>query len=178
MRIYISCADVNRYRGLYYTEEDVMEFARRFDGTPMKSAWKVRESFSFVPRLMPKGDCPNFGTHVPVFNPRSVEILADLLEGNGELLPIRCDGEDYFLFNVTRVVDALDQQNSDLDLFDDGDILEIDRHVFIPEKLPSLSIFKIPQMVLADVFVTDPFVDRVESAGLKGFDFELVWSND
>jgi hypothetical protein len=56
--------------------------------------------------------------------------------------------------------------------------MDIDVHVFFPEKLEKASIFKIPQVPTMDVFVTDMFVERVQSAKLKGFLFPLLWSSE
>jgi len=179
MKVYTLRADVGKYRGLYYKNaDDVVDFNRRFDGNPMKKNWRGQEKFAFIPRRLPKGDTPGLSTHIPVFNSKAVKVLADLLQSNGEFLPITCDGKDFFVFNVTRVIDALDEANCELKLFSDGGIMDIVRYAFFYEKLAGVNIFKIPQAVLMDVFVTDPFVDRVKGAGLKGFEFRLVWSSD
>jgi hypothetical protein len=85
-------------------------------------------------------------------------------------------GEEYFLFNVTRVIDALDESKSDIVRFQGkSKILDIESHYFCEEKLARTAIFKIPQIVTMDVFVTDLFVERVQTEGLKGFRFPLVW---
>ena len=179
MNVYILDADVNKYRGIYYlNEKDVVAFNRRFDGTSMKRKWTVREKFAFVPRRLPKGDTPGLSSHVPVFSSKAVTILRDFLKPNGELLPISCDGEKYFLFNVTRVVDALDEPKCELKLFSDGEIMDIVRYSFLNEKLIGVDMFKLPQRPLGWVYATDAFVDRVRAAGLKGFKFRLVWSRD
>jgi len=179
MKIYTLRADVNKYRGLYYkNEDDIVEFNRRFDGAPPGKRWTGKEKFAFLPRRLPKGDTPGLSTHIPVFGTNALKTLADFLKPAGELLPIICDRETYFLFNVTQVIDALDATSSDIERFNSGRILDINRHSFFQEKLIGINIFKIPQMVLADVFVADPFVERVESAGLKGFKFRHVWSSD
>jgi len=179
MNVYILDADVNKYRPIYYTnEDDIVEFKRQFDGTSMKGRWMAQERFAFVPRRLPKGDTPGLNTHIPVFSSKAVNVLADLLEPSGELLPITCSAESYFVFNVTRVIDALDEGNCELKLFDDGDIMDIVRFAFFPKRLEQTTVFKVPQCVLTDVFVTDPFVERVKAAGLKGFTFRLVWSSE
>jgi len=179
MKVYTLRADYNRYRGLYYTnEDDIIEFNRRFDGTPLKKVWAGKEDFAFVPRRLPKGDTPGFSTHIPVFNHKAVRALADLLEGNGELLPLTCGVEQYFVFNVTNVIDALDEANCELERFSSGRIMDVVRYCFHEERLAGTTVFKIPQAVLMDVFVTDPFVERVKTARLKGFKFRLIWSSD
>lgn len=178
MNVYIFDADVNNYRGLYLNAEGVMDFMRRFNGKPIKRSWTTEQRLKFVPRFGPKGDCPNLGSHVPVFNSEAVKVLADLLKSNGELLPAICDKEKYFLFNVTRILDALDEDNCELDRFDDGRVMDIDRYSFFEKKLTGAVIFKIPQRLLSLIYVTDPFVNRVKTAGLLGFKFRLIWTSE
>ena len=178
MRVYILDADVNTYRGIYYTRKDIVEFNRLFDGRSMRKTWTGTGRFAFIPRYKPKGDTPGLSTHIPVFSVRAVKVLGDLLKGNGEVLPITCDGEDYFIFNVTRVIDALDERESELDLFDDGDIMDIVRYSLLRDKLAGANIFKIPQDVLGRVLVTAPFVARVKKTSLIGFEFRQVWRSD
>jgi hypothetical protein len=114
----------------------------------------------------------------PCSAPKPDRCAHRFLEPNGELLPIICDGEKYFVFNVTNVLDALDEDNCELKLFDDGDIMDILRFSFLPEKIGRTTVFKVPQCILTDVFVTEPFVERVQAVKLNGFKFRLVWSSD
>ena len=179
MKVYTLRADVNTYRGVYYVnEDDVVDFNRRFQGKSGKKIWTGKEEFRFVPADLPKGDFPGLSTHIQVFSYKAVKTLADLLEGNGQLFPIACETENYFVFNVTRVIDALDEANSDVERFSSGRIMDVDRYSFFPERVFGVHVFKIPELVLMDVFVTDPFVERVKTAGLKGFKFRLVWTSD
>jgi hypothetical protein len=178
VKVYILDADVNNYRGIYYVNSDhVIEFSRRFDGTTKKRMVTGKERFKFIPEKLTKGDFPGLSTHIPVFNYRAVEALENLLQGNGKLFPITCAGENYFIFNVTRIIDALDEANSEIERFSDGEIMDVDRFVFVEERLFGATIFKIPQLVLMDVFVTEPFVERVKISKLKGFEFRLVWGS-
>lgn len=178
MNVFILDADVNKYRGIYYTnEDDIVEFNRRFDGAPLGKRWTGKEKFSLTPERLPKGDTPGLSSHIPVFSARALKVLADFLERRGELLPILCDRETYFLFNVTHVIDALDEPNCDIERFNGGRIMSIDRYAFVEKKLMGEILFKLPQAPLGWVYVTDPFVDRVKTEGLKGFKFRLVWSS-
>jgi len=178
MKVYILKADVNRFRGIYYQDsKSIVEFNRRFNGTPIKKTWTGKERFAFIPERLPKGDILGLSSHIPVFNCRAVEALADLLEPNGELLPITCNGEQYFLFNATRLVDALDEANCEIIRFSDGGILDVVRYSFFEKKLIGVVAFKLPQKPLWSVYVTDPFVQRVKAAGLKGFKLPFIWSS-
>jgi hypothetical protein len=179
MNVYILDADVEKYLSIYYSNsDDIVEFNRRFDGSSLKKSWTGKEELEFGRDGLPKGDTPGLSSHIPVFSPRAVEILADLLKDSGELLPITCEGEDYFLFNVTRLVDALDEDASELERFDDGGILRIARYGFKEDLLIGVNIFKLPQKPLSYPYVTDAFVHRVEDSALSGFEFRLVWSSD
>ena len=180
MNVYYLRTAANKYQGLIVTQGNPHEFYHRFNGLPMKPSWKdVTVDWDPDTRRKPKGDFPDLFTHIPVFTPKAATALADLLQGNGELLPILIGGEEYVLFNVTRVTDALDESRSEIIRFDDSPkILNIEIHCFFQEKIGNTTIFKIPQVPTMDVFVTEEFVDRVRSARLKGFKFTLLWSSE
>jgi hypothetical protein len=158
---------------------DLNEFLRRFDGSPMKRPWTdVR--IGWVPESRsPKGDFVHLMLDLPVFSLRAIEALGDLLQGYGEILPTSCEGEQLFFFNVTNVIDALDESNSEVIRFHGRpEIMRIARYAFFKERLTGAPIFKIPQFLTGRVFVTDPFVERVKSTELKGFGFPRLWSTD
>jgi hypothetical protein len=180
MKVYELNADSDHYESLILTAGDLFEFARRFNGKPMLLPWTdVTIGIDPDPRSLPLGDFPSLIPGVPVFSPKAVAALRDMLVGNGEILPITIDGEQYFLYNVTRIVDALDEENSEISRFEGSSrVLDIDEYAFLPRKLSGKVIFKIPQLVDGWVFVTDLFVKRVQSAGLKGFWFPVVWSRE
>ncbi|HMK34583.1 MAG TPA: DUF1629 domain-containing protein, partial [Desulfomonilaceae bacterium] len=76
------------------------------------------------------------------------------------------------------VVDALDEPRSEVERFDSGRIMSIEEYSFIEERLLGVVVFKLPQRPLGWPYVTDPFVERVQAAKLKGFRFRPVWSSD
>jgi hypothetical protein len=142
--------------------------------------------------LPPAGDFPRFeGAGIePVFSRQALDTLSDLLQGNGEILPLSCDEGEYYLFNITRIIDVIDRDHSEfkfeseLDpdfgaLDEDGpDFQVITRCEFYPDQVKDLTIFKIPREYHKNTpMVTDNFVRRVREAGLKGFEFELLWSS-
>lgn len=114
----------------------------------------------------------------PVFSRRALEVFGDLLEGRGEFLPLS-GMDDYVLFNVTRVPDALDRQESELAYFDDGGVMGIDHYAFDPHRVATETIFRLPQTPDLYRYVTEPFVQRAQDAGLAGFAFDrIVWSDE
>jgi hypothetical protein len=150
MTVFMLGADANCYENLVLErEQDYEKLLDTFDGTPMSASWrplrvKVLLDKDHKGRL--PSDFPSLDGTIPVFSKRGVEALRDLLEPNGEILPIDCAQGTYFAFNVTRVVDALDVERSELELFDDGEIMNVARYELKAEKLNDAAIFKLPQV--------------------------------
>jgi hypothetical protein len=112
---------------------------------------------------------------VPAFSERAVEALRDLLEKNGELLPLSSELGRYYAYNVTTVADVLDRKKADAVYSADGrSAMWIKRYAFCASRLKGLTIFRIPEDDWAP-YVTDEFVARAEQHGLDGLDFAKVW---
>lgn len=177
MRLYLLGADEPSYRQL--TFPSYRAFSRwyhRFNGNPVKRYWTGKEKFRYEYRDLPKGDILYRVGGVIAFSSRAAKALFDLLEPNGELMRIRCEKDTVYFYNVTRVVDALDEHRSELEPWGRNRILAVYRHVFFEDRIAGDAIFKIPQFRLEQPYVTEPFVQRAKEAGLKGFTFELVYS--
>jgi len=180
MKVYKLRADSDHYQGLIMPDGNLYEFARRFNRVPIERSY-ANEKISVDPdtRSFPKGDYPSLIPNVPIFSHRALLALRDLLDANGDIFPVVIEGEEYYFFSVTRVINALDQLASEIVRFDDSsEILNIRSHSFFRKKLSGAIIFTVPQASDMDVFVTDAFVKRVHAAGLKGFWFPIIWSSD
>ena len=177
MDVYILDGDLNRVRGFDTVHPDGLDRLQPFDTSPMAPTWRPVEVFVHDEDLaLPASDFSRLGGGY-VFSERAAEALGDLLLGRGELLELDYGEAVYFVFNVTRSVDALDEERCQIEYLPSGRIMEINRFEFIPERLAGETIFKLPQRPGRWVFVTDPFIRRVEEAGLTGFLFERrVWS--
>jgi len=182
MRVFELRADGDTYEYVGLEPQDVPEekfwpeYAR-----PLADTWeplkvKVYHKDPAGKRLLP-GDFPALLPGVAVMSRRAVDTLRDLLEPNGEILPLLCDEGEYFLYNVTREIDALDLERCELDLYSSGRISHIKSYAFKPEVVRGEVIFKTPTLRYSPIYVTDRFVERVESAGLRGFDFVPLWSS-
>jgi hypothetical protein len=165
-----------------------------FRGKPMRAIWRpIEYKVTVVPKekydgwKYPPSDVYS-GRRV-IFSRKAVDALYDMLEANGEILPLLFEGKEneYFAYNVLTVSNAVDEEKSEIDRHPDGDFSHILRYEFDPAQVTGLTIFKTWQnkkplpnkesytFVSGDVFVTDPFVKRVQEAGLFGFDFDLKW---
>jgi hypothetical protein len=193
--------DFDRYQQLivadletYYKLEEYESCYGWFDNRqPIGAEWfPVQIVVHKYSHSRPPGDYPYLsgpGTFpvTPIFSQQAADSLVNLLERNGELLPLVCDFGKYYAFNITREVEALDEERSEFklyselydDLGDDADFQVITRFAFYPDLIRDLDIFKLPKRNRKNMpLVTDRFVQRVQDANLKGFAFKLLWSSE
>lgn len=128
-------------------------------------------------RTLRASDAPWLGSHALIFRRAAARKLEDALLQYGELLPLKCTSsrEELLIFNVTRVVDALDEQHSTITRFSSGRIMAIDRFAFKEGMLEGVDVFKIPDLRVSPTFVSSRFVERWSASGLTGLDFLQVW---
>lgn len=180
MRIYLLHANVNNYQMLALLGESTLERYRKFDGTPLPDSMDAL-AVEIMPgeQNQPTGDFPGLTSHIPVFSQRAVKALEDLLAPAGELIPLHCAAceDDYVAMNVTRLIDALDKQRSAVKRFRSGRIMRILRYEFLVDRLQGATLFKLPEKVLQNLYVTEPFVERVVEHALRGFEFRLIWTD-
>lgn len=148
---------------------------RHWKATRLSAYWKPRKVIGAVD---PQNDFPWFGVHIPGFSQRAVDCLREFLEPNGEILPVIAPHGlgKYWAYNITTVADVLDDEHSAMRLFPGSawDALAIERHIFFPDRLGSLSIFRIPNRSL-NVYATGNYMQRVHECGLKGLSAVRVW---
>ena len=187
MKVYQLRPDVSEIYREFTTIDEAGKLARRegFNGQKMRATWQPIEITAHKDAKSRydgnKFPAPNFSqvSSMMIFDNRAVVALADILEANGELLPLVYEGKDdlqYVAFNTTTVIDALDEANSEVERFRNGKIMVIDKYEFDAEKLKGATIFRIPQQLR--VYVTDEFMRRVEEAGLTGFGCVPLWNDE
>ena len=134
-------------------------------------------------RVRPSNDFPCINLLIPAFSHRAVDALRDLLEPNGEILPLDSKSGKFYAYNATTIVDALDKSLSEVIYFssssspDDVRAMDVEEYAFVPFKVQGVVVFRIPQLG-TEVFVTDVFEQRVRENNLQGFDLQEVWSQD
>jgi hypothetical protein len=148
------------------------------NGTPRRLEWKpiaVRFVHEDRGRRLLAADSPWLGSHALIFKRGAVEGLGAELLHSGELLPLTCVEADVWTYNPIRVIDALDEVASSVLRFGDGRPMLIQKYVFRADIVGSNDIFKIPNLRVSPTFVSQKFVDRWRTSGLKGLDFTQVW---
>jgi hypothetical protein len=159
--------------------EDFETLNVTLDGTPRLETWRsplMRLVGEDEGKPLARSDSPWLGSHALIFRRHALGALEALLLSYGELLPVACSEPNLVIFNATRVLDALDEQASGTLRFTDGRIMRVTRHVFRPEVVAGVDVFKIPNLRVSPTYVSDRFVERAKSAGLRGLSFDKVWS--
>lgn len=93
---------------------------------------------------------------------------------SGELLPLVCDAGEYYAYNVTTRLPALDQKKSELTRFETGEIMMIDTPVLIRKIVADASIFRFSEKDISPVYETDAGKRRIEHARVTGCRFREV----
>lgn len=151
------------------------------NGTPCASTWrpiKVHRVRADNRQACRPSDFPWLGADSLVMRKNAVDELRDILEKNGEILPLETDDEINLSVLNTNVINALDEVNSDIIRFPGNNrIMLVKSPFFIKEKIRGVDIFKLPHRA-SSTYVSDFFVNRVRDAGLQGLTFKKVWSSD
>lgn len=151
-----------------------------FDGSPRAEHWRpvlVRRVRADEHHEFKPSDFPWLGTDALVMRKKAVDALRGMLETSGEVLPLATeDGTELFVLNITRVLDAVDEQHSQILRFPGSDrIMRIKSIVFREPIVRGVDIFRLPHRA-SSTYVSDRFVEAVQAAGLKGLLFNRVWT--
>jgi len=176
VNIYRLQSDPQYYALVEVNAEQVLDELRRLNGAPVGKSWSpIKVEWNDEdPGGLYDSDFPYFATHIPVFSKRAIDVLATLIEPAGEILPLSCDQGEYCAFNVTTLFDVLDLHESEVVRFSSGKIMRVINYVLRNEGIVDSPIFKILQIPLMSVFVTERFVEIVNENALRGFSFEPV----
>jgi hypothetical protein len=189
MVIYEYRPDFRRFSSLEFVDEQQSsllirllysdpESTRAYD-CPMIRVRRATEGYMATePNDLPFGDTPALMFGCIALSRRAMNALQPMLQLWGRFIPIvceDCEGWDYRLLQVTKVIDALDQERTEIKRWPDGRVREpIRRPIFREDAVATAFAFQVPGY-WGNVFLTDLFMQRVREAGLTGFDCPLVW---
>lgn len=183
MDVHLLRPDSSRYEVLVLEcEDDAGRMLEASAGRPVHGAWMpvpvrvFREDDDHKSR--PRSDFPSLSGFVPVFSCRAASALAEFLMPNGEVLPLTCSEGEYLAYNVTSIVDALDEAHSEC-WYIGRKLVDVRSYELFPDRLEGRSVFKLAQFQRGGkMYVTGQFVRRVHDEGLVGFDMKRVWPRD
>jgi hypothetical protein len=122
--------------------------------------------------------CSWFGTDVLVFREDVCKVLGTYLTRFGSFLPLECPEAELYLFNPTKVLDALDAEASKIKRGDKtGVVISVESYIFRPKVVQDALIFKLPRLQPGTAFVSEEFVDLWCQSDLTGLDFQLIWDS-
>jgi hypothetical protein len=153
------------------------------DCTPKAHEWAAPELSIPDPALKKANFCSLTAGGI-VVDEGARKTLSSILLAGGELLPLRYGDENYYLLNVTECADALDHDKTEWVVdSESGAKVDVQRYVFLTDRLPKSSIFKIPErkatlMVIEGRYPREEeFKGMVEMHGLTGIRFEKLWES-
>ena len=111
-----------------------------------------------------------------VLTPKAVKRLGGFLADYGEILTLKCNEAELYLFNCTVIAPALDVERSLMDRFPDGRVFGIRRHVFVPSIVSSHDIFRAKHAGMSETYFSDKAVEVWKQSALRGIEFNELWN--
>jgi hypothetical protein len=168
------------YEILHCVDAEGWDIFDALNDKPASQDWKpvrVRRVRGSLREGFRPSDSPWRISSVLIFRRSAVDALRDMLEMHGELLPLEDeDGVELWLFHP-RTIDALDHEKTQGSRLPDGRIERPRIHVFLPEKVDGVDIFKLPARRAGGIYLSEGFLQRWKQAKLKGLDFYLIWDS-
>ena len=178
--------DTQDNQAYLYATDDVCRRCRPDPPRPLAANWSP-PTFELVRSdeyrsNLPKSDFPIFTIGTMVLSERAVKRLRPVLDACGESLPIRLsnDHDIFYLFNVTRVINAVDMRRSRFMELPSGSIGPCELLIFNRALIPSdAAFFKTTQMgPPTRILATEQAVAAVHRTDLTGYEFRLAWTDE
>lgn len=148
-----------------------------FDGESKLISWSPTRVETVSKKSYP--DFPVYLSSKPVISARVKKEIEPFLQDEVEFLPLLHDELELYMINVTKVLDCVDWERSDIQKFKDGSLAGFNNLAFDFAKIPAETyMFKFKERASTLVFVTEAFKDLIESHKFKGLDFSEVYDSD
>jgi hypothetical protein len=179
LKIYDACgADKYEYCNFLVNSDDYLALGRALDGSPKLPNWRPLPveiiNKNEKGRKLRFADAPVTIGGLLIFRESVIKKLGPLLSKYGELLPLECAEAKLWLYNATLVLEALNEEESEISRFDSGAIYKIDWAVFRDEAIGDADIFKLSIFRTGPIYFSQRFVDLWKKSGLKGMKFLQV----
>lgn len=181
MKVFRIHNDINNFQ--YFLTEQENDWEKLvMDCTKMLKRWAPPPVFIYKPKHK-QGNFFNFDSGLLTCDPEATETLRSYLEMAGELLSLPYEGKEYSILNVTECINCLNQEKTEwIYGKSTGSRIGIKNYSFHPNRFSESVIFKIPETSKTEILVVEGLKDPdeelqfvVESTGLKGLVFELIW---
>lgn len=160
-------------RLVYADDADITADVFDAKGEPLHWERRPRVEVFVEPRKKPKPrvDISALRPGTLVLNARAKQVIGDFLSQFGQLLELDVQGAVEWFYNVTHVIDCLDEANSQKRA--DG---TISKEQFFANKIPQEpALFKVPRTARTRIYANDSarslLEEMLKSAGLSGATF-------
>ena len=181
MRVFKINLAVDDFRSLLARDARVHE-RRLFalDGSPKLDAWTEPQEAVYDNEEAPLPDILSCEAGNMLLFGKSSSLLRPHLAPIAEFLPVVWAGQAGEVVNITRFADCLDPDRTEWCCDEDsGKRLFVERHQFVPERVPLDLPFKIKEQAFANFCAEGDnesgFRWLVESHGISGLRFDQVW---
>ena len=129
-------------------------------------------------RQLKASDAPGFTPGELALTEAARSVLGPYINECGEILPLKCESADFYLLNITNIIDALDESRSRIERYSSGRIMHISEYIFNRAMLANQFLFRISSFAASPIYFTDTAVEIWMRAGLRGLDFRLLWDDE
>lgn len=136
--------------------------------------WEGEKGKKREEKKKPLADFMATGLLMDAISPRARTLLEPLITKQVEFLPFETPVGLYHGLHV-KYVDCLDVDHAEVIRFkSSGRIMEVEKYAFYWERLEGIHIFRVPELGLSRLFVSDEFKRVVEENSLTGLLFYPV----
>jgi hypothetical protein len=177
--IYALSSDMNRFEWFQPIDADGRDILVCRNGKP-ESVPNGPIPVSIGGHEGEESDCPGLYHSAPCLSERAWCCLRPLIDADVQAIPVyRTDGVVFHAINVLKVIDCLNREKSRYSVLPDvGWISWIYEYDFDIIKINDSPIFKIPETVGLEVYVSDVFKNAVETHLLTGFRFRRIYRTE
>lgn len=161
--------------GLVFSNDDDLE-SGMFDSRGLPLSWphRPRVAAFIEPRKRkqrPRADVSALRPGALVLNEKALRVLGPFLGKFGQLLELECDGTVEYFYNVTQIIDCIDEERCEKRISG-----SISKEAFLDDRLPlEPAVFKDPRTATVRIYVNQgaraEIEDLVAKSGIIGIAF-------
>ena len=186
MKVFRIRLNSNKYQSFLPVDDKVWQSELlTMDCQEKQQDWTAPSVYIDNPKLI-KGNFFDFCSGAFVVDSIAHDVLQEVLEWAGEILPLPHKDELFHLVNVRECVNCLDELNTKWVIGKTtGAKIRIEQYEFLANRFSESTLFKIPETAKGEMLTVtgikdpeDEFKTIVERAGLTGIIFEELWSDE
>jgi hypothetical protein len=153
-----------------------IEFVKMFSSNePLLDSWEIPDLGLFKYEGEEKKPLADFmsGFDIMTISSNAMKILKKTVEKDVDFLPLRTEAGPYYALHV-KVIDCLDKERSIVERARDESIIGVDKYAFDWDVLKNVNMFRVKELGLSRLLVSDIFKRTYEKNKLNGLIFYPV----